>query len=335
MKSKVVLLVALLLVFSGCSSTTPVSSTRVIEENAESNTSKTVTPNEEAEPANLADTVEDNQEVGFIASYDDQIMEILGGSINEDTLTVRVRFINNASDGLYAYESFACIAYQDGMELEEATDINDDDKGAALIRRVKDGAAVEAEYKYIVSSDSDIEFFICAPTVEEEVLAKKVFSFSALVSSTEVIEEGTEADTGKTVSLNEEAEPAYSANIVKDKDLEVGLIAVYDDQVMEILDGSIREDTLVVRVRFTDNSSDGFYAYESFACIAYQDGMELEEVTDINDDEMGAALIREVKNGTSIEGEYKFSISSDSDIEFLICAPTVEEDILAKRVFTQ
>ena len=55
--------------------------------------------------------------------------------------------------------------------------------------------------------------------------------------------------------------------------------------------------------------------------------MELEEVTDINDDEMGAALIREVKNGTSIEGEYKFTISSDSDIEFLICAPTVEEDI--------
>jgi hypothetical protein len=104
---------------------------------------------------------------------------------------------------------------------------------------------------------------------------------------------------------------------------------------MEILDGSINGDTLTVRIRFTNNSSDGFYALESFACMAYQDGIELEEVTDINDDEMGAALIRGVKNGVSIEGEYKFTISGDSDIEFFICTPTAEEKILAKKVFTQ
>ena len=61
----------------------------------------------------------------------------------------------------------------------------------------------------------------------------------------------------------------------------------------------------------------------------------MEEATDINDDELGAALIREVKDGTSIEGEYKFTISSDSDIEFLICAPTAEDDVLAKKTFTK
>ena len=140
----------------------------------------------------------------------------------------------------------------------------------------------------------------------------------------------------KGTNPNEVTEPTDLANTVEeDEDQEVGLIASYDDQVMEILDGSINGDTLTVRIRFTNNSSDGFYALESFACMAYQDGIELEEVTDINDDEMGAALIRGVKNGVSIEGEYKFTIYGDSDIEFFICTPTAEEKILAKKVFTQ
>ena len=161
-------------------------------------------------------------------------------------------------------------------------------------------------------------------------------SSSAPVSSTETMEEDAEANAGKTENPNEVTEPTDLANTVEeDEDQEVGLIASYDDQVMEILDGSINGDTLTVRIRFTNNSSDGFYALESFACMAYQDGIELEEVTDINDDEMGAALIRGVKNGVSIEGEYKFTISGDSDIEFFICTPTAEEKILAKKVFTQ
>lgn len=148
------------------------------------------------------------------------------------------------------------------------------------------------------------------------ILVFSACSSSDQVLSTEVIEEEAEATEKK-------------------EDQEVGLIACYDDQVMEILDGSISGDTLTVQIRFTNNSSEGFYAYESFACIAYQDGKELEEVTDINDDEMGVELIREVKDGASIEGEYKFTITGDSNIEFFICTPTAEQDVLAKKVFTQ
>lgn len=147
------------------------------------------------------------------------------------------------------------------------------------------------------------------------ILVFSACSSSDQVSSTEVIEEEEAAE--------------------KKEDQEVGLIACYDDQVMEILDGSISGDTLTVQIRFTNNSSEGVYAYESFACIAYQDGKELEEVTDINDDEMGVELIREVKDGASIEGEYKFTITGDSNIEFFICTPTAEQDVLAKKVFTQ
>ena len=160
------LFVSIVLVFSGCSSSAPVSSTEVMEESAEADT------------AYLVKTVaeDDNQEVGLTASYNDQVMEILDGSINGDTLTVRIRFTNNSSDGFYALESFACMAYQDGIELEEVTDINDDEMGAALIRGVKNGVSIEGEYKFTISGDSDIEFFICTPTAEEKILAKKVFT---------------------------------------------------------------------------------------------------------------------------------------------------------------
>lgn len=162
------LFVSMILVFSACSSSDPVSSTEVIEEKAEAAEKK------------------EDQEVGLIACYDDQVMEILDGSISGDTLTVQIRFTNNSSEGVYAYESFACIAYQDGKELEEVTDINDDEMGVELIREVKDGASIEGEYKFTITGDSNIEFFICTPTAEQDVLAKKVFT---QVESDEMFEE--------------------------------------------------------------------------------------------------------------------------------------------------
>ena len=94
MKKRVCFLfISMVLLLLGCSSSAPVSSTETMEEDAEANAGKTENPNEETEPTDLANTVEEDedQEVGLIASYDDQVMEILDGSINGDTLTVRIR----------------------------------------------------------------------------------------------------------------------------------------------------------------------------------------------------------------------------------------------------
>ncbi len=93
-----------------------------------------------------------------------------------------------------------------------------------------------------------------------------------------------------------------------------------------------------VHFKFTNNQSDGLYMYECFAVRAFQNDTQLDNITNVNEDsETGdsAELIREVKNGASLEGSYVFRLSDDSDVEIRVCTPTADEELLAQKIFTR
>lgn len=78
--------------------------------------------------------------------------------------------------------------------------------------------------------------------------------------------------------------------------------------------------------------------YECFAVRAFQNDTQLDNITNVNEDsETGdsAELIREVKNGASLEGFYVFRLSDDSDVEIRVCTPTADEELLAQKIFTR
>ena len=124
---------------------------------------------------------------------------------------------------------------------------------------------------------------------------------------------------------------------------EITDVAVYEDTQADILDAefySLEDGTPVIRVqfRFTNNQSDGLYMYECFAVHAFQDDVELDNITNVNEDaETGnsAELIREVKDGASLEASYVFSLTGDSDVEVRVCTPTADEDLLAQKTFSK
>lgn len=126
-------------------------------------------------------------------------------------------------------------------------------------------------------------------------------------------------------------------------DAAISNVAVYEDTQAEILDAEFYETedgASVVRVNFkyTNNSEDGLYMLESFVVRAFQNDTQLDDMTDINEEtESGnsAELIREVKNGESVEGSYVFQLSDDSEVEVRVCTPTADEELLAQKVFSK
>lgn len=109
--------------------------------------------------------------------------------------------------------------------------------------------------------------------------------------------------------------------------------AEYDGCTLQIESGEISDGVLTVKVKYTNSNSDPLYALESFAVKAYQNDVELDDATDINDEALGSNLIKEVMNGKSIEGEYKFNVPGDGEVTVNICTPTADEEVLASSVY--
>ena len=102
-----------------------------------------------------------------------------------------------------------------------------------------------------------------------------------------------------------------------------------DSATTEILDSG--ENVIKVTATYTNNANDPLYAYCSFGVKAFQNDIQLDEVSDINGDE--ADLIREIKNGQSISVTYVFKLSDDSEVEVLVCEPTADSTTIAKQIF--
>lgn len=127
---------------------------------------------------------ESEEVITNIAEYEDTISEILDADFYEtedgaSVVRVRFKFTNNQSNGLYLLECFAVHAFQNDVELDDLTNINEeaeDGDSAEFIREIKNGASLEASYVFLLSDDSDVEIRVCTPTADEVLLAQKTFS---------------------------------------------------------------------------------------------------------------------------------------------------------------
>jgi hypothetical protein len=118
----------------------------------------------------------------------------------------------------------------------------------------------------------------------------------------------------------------------------LGTVAEYEGCTVELQDAEFftldGQDMIRVYMTYTNSNSDGLYLYESFSIKAFQNDVEIEDCTDINDDELSIPIIREVKDGASIVGSYVFAVSGTDDVEVRVCTPTADEELLAGKVYT-
>ena len=114
-------------------------------------------------------------------------------------------------------------------------------------------------------------------------------------------------------------------------------VAKYDNTSLELLDATIcaaENGKTVVKVvaNYQNDNADALYSYCSYSVKAYQNNVELLDVSDVNGSE--ASLIQEVKNGASLQVCYVFEVLNVSDVEITICTPTADEKVVANKVYS-
>lgn len=113
-------------------------------------------------------------------------------------------------------------------------------------------------------------------------------------------------------------------------------VGVYKDCQLELKEATTYatdegENMLRVHAVYTNNGAEPLYAACSFAVRAFQNDVELDECSDINGDE--EALIREIKDGQSLEVYFVFKLSDESEVEVLIGTPTADMDTIGREVY--
>ena len=120
------------------------------------------------------------------------------------------------------------------------------------------------------------------------------------------------------------------------KEKELTNIGEYEGCKLELLDAKVVQSengkqVLKVNAVYTNNNEEPLYAACSFAVRAFQNDVELTDSSDINGDE--AELIREVKNGKSLNVTYAFELGDKSEVEVLIGTPTADEETVGKNIY--
>lgn len=112
--------------------------------------------------------------------------------------------------------------------------------------------------------------------------------------------------------------------------------AEYENTVLELLEADVLTTAIgnVIKVKATyrNNATEQQYCLSSFAVKAYQNNTELTDISDINGEE--AVLIQEIANGASLSVQYAFLLSDTSSVEVKVCTPTAEQNVIAKKVYT-
>lgn len=112
--------------------------------------------------------------------------------------------------------------------------------------------------------------------------------------------------------------------------------AEYENSILELGEANIitkdsGENVVVVEAIYTNNDSEPLYALSAFAVRAFQNDIQLIDVSDINGDE--ASLVQEVRDGQSISVTYVFLLEDNSPIELLIGEPTAEQTTIGKQIY--
>lgn len=113
-------------------------------------------------------------------------------------------------------------------------------------------------------------------------------------------------------------------------------LATYEDYTLqldfaEFVANAEGNNYIKVNATYTNNSSEPQYALSCFAVKAFQNNVEITDVSDINGDQN--SLIQEVKDGASLSVTYLFELTDESDIEVLVGEPTAEQKTIAKETF--
>lgn len=119
--------------------------------------------------------------------------------------------------------------------------------------------------------------------------------------------------------------------------VEITTVANYQEYQAELLEAEFftandGKNMVRVSVRFTNGENEGRYLLESFAVNAFQADKELDNYTDINEDD---TIIRTITKGQSITSAYVFEVNDDSPITVQLCTPTADEVLLAEREYSK
>ena len=112
---------------------------------------------------------------------------------------------------------------------------------------------------------------------------------------------------------------------------EISETAVYQDFTLVLGDAEFADGLVKVHATYTNKSQDPYYALCCFAVRAFQDDKQISDASDINGDE--AALIREIKNGETIDVTYVFELQGESPVEVLIGEPTADMTTIGRKIY--
>ena len=107
--------------------------------------------------------------------------------------------------------------------------------------------------------------------------------------------------------------------------------AVYEDFTLVLGESEITDGRITIHATYTNASQDPYYAFSCFAVRAFQNDKALKDVSDVNGDQ--AALIKEIKNGQSLEVTYVFELEDTSPVEVLVGEPTADMTTIGKRLY--
>lgn len=124
-----------------------------------------------------------------------------------------------------------------------------------------------------------------------------------------------------------------SCGVPTTSETEVTNVAEYKGRTLELLDAEFVDDKMIVHAIFTNDNEEPIYAESSFAEKAYQNDVEIDRDYSYQTSEKAQNLTREVKNGKSLECEYAFILTDESEVEVSIYSPTADEVLLARKVY--
>ena len=121
------------------------------------------------------------------------------------------------------------------------------------------------------------------------------------------------------------------------EEAELTNIGTFEKYTLELNDAEFTtnesgENVIKVDATYMNDDSEPQYALSSFAVRAFQNDVELTDISNINGDEV--SLIQEVKNGASIGVTYVFVLDDDSEVEVLIGEPTADQTTVGQQTYT-